>query len=211
MNLRERKNVINEARVNYGQISQTLLQALAHKRKMRSPFLRTSKQVSDKNDNSSIDDLGDLVYEPPRSGPTIWEIGVPNRTAMEFYVPDPTPKYLNKLYVNHPENRCMSRGEGHKNEREKASYPKWKIWPNSVVGEDRVVTKRITVLRKGCEGTWRNWKATTTFGNQRHRCLIEVHSSLKLAAIIFKHSLHQIVEIPQLLQGMMNKSSLQTF
>ncbi|KAK9930032.1 hypothetical protein M0R45_027091 [Rubus argutus] len=48
-------------------------------------------------------DLGDLVYEPPRDGPTLWEIGVPDRSAAEFYVPDPSPKYINKLYVNHPD------------------------------------------------------------------------------------------------------------
>ncbi|PRQ20947.1 putative rhamnogalacturonan endolyase [Rosa chinensis] len=45
-------------------------------------------------------DVGTLVYEPPRTGPTLWEIGVPDRTAAEFYVPDPNPKYINKLYVN---------------------------------------------------------------------------------------------------------------
>ena len=48
-------------------------------------------------------DLGELVYEPPRDGPTLWEIGIPDRTAAEFYVPDPNPKYINKLYVNHPD------------------------------------------------------------------------------------------------------------
>ncbi|KAK9097008.1 hypothetical protein Sjap_022505 [Stephania japonica] len=48
-------------------------------------------------------DLGDLVYEPPRDGPTLWEIGIPDRSALEFYVPDPNPKYINKLYVNHPD------------------------------------------------------------------------------------------------------------
>ncbi|KAG2562089.1 rhamnogalacturonate lyase-like isoform X4 [Panicum virgatum] len=42
----------------------------------------------------------DLVFEPPRSGPTLWEIGVPDRTAAEFYVPDPDPKYINRLFVN---------------------------------------------------------------------------------------------------------------
>ncbi|XP_004288872.1 PREDICTED: rhamnogalacturonate lyase B-like [Fragaria vesca subsp. vesca] len=46
-------------------------------------------------------DVGTLVYEPPRTGPTLWEIGIPDRTAAEFYVPDPNPKYINKLYVNH--------------------------------------------------------------------------------------------------------------
>ncbi|KAE9587084.1 hypothetical protein Lal_00004402 [Lupinus albus] len=46
-------------------------------------------------------DIGDLVYEPPRDGPTLWEIGIPDRSAAEFYVPDPNPKYINKLYLNH--------------------------------------------------------------------------------------------------------------
>ncbi|KAL2537903.1 Rhamnogalacturonate lyase family protein [Forsythia ovata] len=48
-------------------------------------------------------DMGNLVYEPPRNGPTLWEIGVPDRSAGEFYIPDPNPKYINKLYVNHPD------------------------------------------------------------------------------------------------------------
>lgn len=45
--------------------------------------------------------MGSLVYEPPRDGPTLWEIGIPDRTAAEFFVPDPNPMYINKLYVNH--------------------------------------------------------------------------------------------------------------
>ncbi|XP_059631230.1 probable rhamnogalacturonate lyase B [Cornus florida] len=48
-------------------------------------------------------DIGNLVYKPPRDGPTLWEIGIPDRSAAEFYVPDPNPKYINKLYVNHPD------------------------------------------------------------------------------------------------------------
>ncbi|XP_039023514.1 probable rhamnogalacturonate lyase B [Hibiscus syriacus] len=47
--------------------------------------------------------MGDLVYEPPRDGPTLWEIGIPDRTAAEFYIPDPSPMFINKLYVNHPD------------------------------------------------------------------------------------------------------------
>ncbi|KAK4274200.1 hypothetical protein QN277_017463 [Acacia crassicarpa] len=47
--------------------------------------------------------VGDIVYEPPRDGPTLWEIGIPDRTAADFFVPDPNPKYINKLYVNHPD------------------------------------------------------------------------------------------------------------
>ncbi|KAA3476601.1 rhamnogalacturonate lyase B-like [Gossypium australe] len=50
-------------------------------------------------------EVGDLVYEPPRNGPTLWEIGIPDRSAAEFYVPDPNPKYINKVYVNHPDRK----------------------------------------------------------------------------------------------------------
>ncbi|KAJ9187003.1 hypothetical protein P3X46_002503 [Hevea brasiliensis] len=48
-------------------------------------------------------DTGDLVFDPPRDGPTLWEIGIPDRSAAEFYIPDPNPLYINKLYVNHPD------------------------------------------------------------------------------------------------------------
>ncbi|KAL6660878.1 hypothetical protein ACP70R_000262 [Stipagrostis hirtigluma subsp. patula] len=44
--------------------------------------------------------VGDLVFEPPRSGPTMWEIGVPDRTAAEFYIPDPDPKYSSWLFLH---------------------------------------------------------------------------------------------------------------
>ncbi|KAG2555669.1 probable rhamnogalacturonate lyase B [Panicum virgatum] len=45
-------------------------------------------------------DLGDLVFLPPRSGPTLWEIGVPDRTAAEFFVPDVDPRYANRLFLH---------------------------------------------------------------------------------------------------------------
>lgn len=48
-------------------------------------------------------DLGDLIYAPPRDGQTVWEIGTPDRTAGEFFIPDPNPKYINKIFINHPE------------------------------------------------------------------------------------------------------------
>jgi len=44
--------------------------------------------------------LGEMVFYPPRDGPTIWEIGIPDRTAAEFFIPDPNPKYINRLYIN---------------------------------------------------------------------------------------------------------------
>ncbi|RDX74413.1 rhiE, partial [Mucuna pruriens] len=47
--------------------------------------------------------VGDIIYEPPRDGPTLWEIGIPDRSAAGFYVPDPNPNYINKLFVDHPD------------------------------------------------------------------------------------------------------------
>ncbi|XP_015890516.4 uncharacterized protein LOC107425105 [Ziziphus jujuba] len=47
--------------------------------------------------------LDRIVYEPPRNGPTLWEIGIPDRSAAEFYIPDPDTTLMNELYDNHPE------------------------------------------------------------------------------------------------------------
>ncbi|EOA16170.1 hypothetical protein CARUB_v10004306mg [Capsella rubella] len=44
--------------------------------------------------------LGRVVYEPPRNGPTLWEIGVPDRTAREYFVPEPYKTTMNP-YLNH--------------------------------------------------------------------------------------------------------------
>ncbi|CAH2076128.1 unnamed protein product [Thlaspi arvense] len=57
--------------------------------------------------------VGRIVYEPPRSGTTLWEIGVPDRTAAEFYIPDPDPTLLTKLdlnYSNAPQDRFRQYG-----------------------------------------------------------------------------------------------------
>lgn len=48
-------------------------------------------------------EMGDIVFEPPRDGPTLWEIGIPDRSAAEYYVPDPNPTYINRLFINHPD------------------------------------------------------------------------------------------------------------
>ncbi|KAL7617886.1 hypothetical protein Lser_V15G00035 [Lactuca serriola] len=53
--------------------------------------------------------MGDLVYEPPRDGPTLWEIGFPDRSAAEFYIPDPDPIYANN-FLTHDPNRFRQYG-----------------------------------------------------------------------------------------------------
>ncbi|KAF5740132.1 rhamnogalacturonate lyase B-like isoform X1 [Tripterygium wilfordii] len=55
-------------------------------------------------------EVGNLVYEPPRDGPTLWEIGIPDRSAAEFFIPDPNPNYINKLYVNDNNNKFRQYG-----------------------------------------------------------------------------------------------------
>ncbi|XP_060185880.1 uncharacterized protein LOC132615317 [Lycium barbarum] len=44
--------------------------------------------------------LGQIIFEAPRSAPTLWEIGFPDRTAAEFFIPDPLPSLQNYLYIN---------------------------------------------------------------------------------------------------------------
>ncbi|PON82598.1 Rhamnogalacturonate lyase [Trema orientale] len=51
----------------------------------------------------SHSELSNLTYVPLRDGPTIWDIGFPDRTATGSYVPDVNPTYVNKLFVNSPE------------------------------------------------------------------------------------------------------------
>jgi rhamnogalacturonan endolyase len=54
-----------------------------------------------------IINLNSLVYNPPRNGPTIWEIGIPDRSASEFHVPDPYPSLMNKLYVEQRKDKLV--------------------------------------------------------------------------------------------------------
>ncbi|KAJ0786442.1 putative rhamnogalacturonan endolyase [Helianthus annuus] len=54
--------------------------------------------------------VGTLLYEPPRNGPTLWEIGIPDRSAAEFYVPDPNPQFVNKLFLDQPQNKFRQYG-----------------------------------------------------------------------------------------------------
>ncbi|XP_010094027.2 probable rhamnogalacturonate lyase B [Morus notabilis] len=53
--------------------------------------------------SGSHTEVGNLTYAPPRDGPTMWDIGFPDRTANGYYVPDVNPMYVNKLFVNSPE------------------------------------------------------------------------------------------------------------
>ncbi|CAL9073997.1 unnamed protein product, partial [Musa textilis] len=64
---------------------------------------KSSVNITIKSTGNHIN-LGNLVYRPPRDGPTLWEIGIPDRSAAEFFVPDPYPYYVNRLYVNHPDS-----------------------------------------------------------------------------------------------------------
>ncbi|GAB4847199.1 hypothetical protein Ancab_026209 [Ancistrocladus abbreviatus] len=54
--------------------------------------------------------LGNLIFKPSRNGPTLWQIGIPDRTAAEFYVPKPDPKYENTVFSNSNRNRFRQYG-----------------------------------------------------------------------------------------------------
>ncbi|CAL9078378.1 unnamed protein product [Musa textilis] len=78
--------------------------------------------------------LGDLVYEPPRDGPTLWEIGIPDRSAAEFFIPDPKPIYINKLYINHPDRFRQ--------------YGLWERYADLYPGNDLVYSVGVSDFRK---------------------------------------------------------------
>ncbi|XP_057794196.1 probable rhamnogalacturonate lyase B isoform X2 [Salvia miltiorrhiza] len=79
-------------------------------------------------------DVGELTFEPPRDGPTLWEIGIPNRSAAEFYVPDPDPMYINKLYVDHPDRFRQ--------------YGLWERYTDMYPDKDLVYTVGVSDYRK---------------------------------------------------------------
>ncbi|CAO2834580.1 unnamed protein product [Amaranthus hypochondriacus] len=78
--------------------------------------------------------MGELVYEPPRDGPTLWEIGIPDRSAAEFYAPDPNPNFVNQLYVNHPDRFRQ--------------YGLWERYSELYPKEDLVYTIGVSDFRK---------------------------------------------------------------
>ncbi|XP_048424250.1 uncharacterized protein LOC103938556 [Pyrus x bretschneideri] len=50
------------------------------------------------------------IFEPPRNGPTLWEIGIPDRSAAEFNIPDPYPSLVNRLFTNNSANKFRQDG-----------------------------------------------------------------------------------------------------
>ncbi|CAN1166788.1 Rhamnogalacturonate lyase, partial [Linum perenne] len=54
--------------------------------------------------------LGQVAFKPPRTGPTIWEIGIPDRSANEFFVPDADPGFLNKFWLDKPKDKYRQYG-----------------------------------------------------------------------------------------------------
>nr|GMD58305.1 probable rhamnogalacturonate lyase B [Ipomoea batatas] len=55
-------------------------------------------------------DVSNLIFYPPRNGPTLWEIGIPDRKASEFFVPDPKPGLANRLFINNKDNKYRQYG-----------------------------------------------------------------------------------------------------
>ncbi|KAK7307279.1 hypothetical protein VNO77_40196 [Canavalia gladiata] len=54
-------------------------------------------RISRDRSAGSLIDLGSIVYNPPRNGPTLWQIGIPDRSAAEFFIPNAVPPHLNNL------------------------------------------------------------------------------------------------------------------
>ncbi|KAA8546657.1 hypothetical protein F0562_003112 [Nyssa sinensis] len=94
--------------------------------------------------------MGALVYDPPRRGPTLWEIGIPDRTAAEFYVPDPSPKLMNRLYINHAEKFRQ--------------YGLWERYADRYPNHDLIYTVGVSQSQKD----WFFAHVTRNVGNQTY-------------------------------------------
>ncbi|AET03356.2 probable rhamnogalacturonate lyase B isoform X1 [Medicago truncatula] len=78
--------------------------------------------------------LNSLVYNPPRNGPTIWEIGIPDRLASEFHIPDPYPTLMNKLYTKKHSDKFRQ-------------YGLWKRYSDIYPNDDLVYTVGVNNYR----------------------------------------------------------------
>ncbi|KAL0449599.1 UNVERIFIED_CONTAM: hypothetical protein Slati_1516300 [Sesamum latifolium] len=41
----------------------------------------------------TIVEARNMIFKAPRKGETLWEIGIPDRSAAEFFIPDPSPEF----------------------------------------------------------------------------------------------------------------------
>ncbi|KAL1365474.1 hypothetical protein AAHE18_03G290900 [Arachis hypogaea] len=95
--------------------------------------------------------LDQLVYSPPRNGPTIWEIGIPDRTAVEFYVPDPYPTLMNKLYTEQRKDKFRQ-------------YGLWERYSDMYPNEDLVYTVGVNKYNRD----WFYAHVTRNMGNKTY-------------------------------------------
>jgi rhamnogalacturonan endolyase len=79
-------------------------------------------------------EMGDIVYEPPRDGPTLWEIGIPDRKASEFFIPDPDPTLVNRVLVHHQDRFRQ--------------YGLWKKYTDMYPNDDLVYTVGVSDYRR---------------------------------------------------------------
>ena len=49
--------------------------------------------------------MNSLGYNPPRNGLTLWEIGIPDCSVAEFYIPGPNLKFTNRLFQNDSQDK----------------------------------------------------------------------------------------------------------
>lgn len=96
--------------------------------------------------------LDSLIYSPPRNGPTLWEIGVPDRSAAEFYVPDPYPTLMNKLYNEQRKDKFRQ-------------YGLWERYDDLYPNDDLVYTVGVNKYNKD----WFFAQVTRNTGNKTYQ------------------------------------------
>ncbi|EOA18623.1 hypothetical protein CARUB_v10007197mg [Capsella rubella] len=131
--------------------------------------------------------IGPIVYEPPRNGQTLWEIGEPDRTAAEFYIPEPDPALFTKLSFNHsnPQDRFRQYGLW---DRYSALYPRNDLVFIAGLSDYKKDWFYAHVNRKAGNGTYEattwqikfNLKAVTQTGNYTLRIALAAATTVNL-------------------------------
>ncbi|KAK1307718.1 hypothetical protein QJS10_CPA09g00741 [Acorus calamus] len=133
--------------------------------------------------------LGNMTYVSHRDGATAWKIGFPDRTAMGFFVPDPNPNYVDKLFINCPEKYRQYGLWDRKIAEKKYSPTTWQIKFNL-----NGITSGIYKLRLSVAASNHSDIQVRVNNPKRERPLFEV-ADLGMDNTIGRHGIHGLYQL----------------
>ncbi|KAM3327860.1 rhamnogalacturonate lyase-like [Capsicum galapagoense] len=125
--------------------------------------------------------LGKIIFEAIRNGPTLWEIGFPDRSAAEFFIPDPLPGFENHLYTNTTVHKFRQYGLW---DRYNDLYPKGDLIYKVGVSDFRKDWFFAHAIRKNKDNSFSptTWQILFNLKNVNNKGTYHLHIALASAA-----------------------------